>query len=145
MEKDKAPKPAIAGIQRVVLKNLEDNSHVRTRICQYKALENEKGIYIAKQIVLSKIEGQDIVLRKYSLKSHDLISANEKIDKLESENPLKLRRKLNGVEGKYAGHYFKQIFSLIPEKIRPEKRKGFKAYLHVSSKKQLFSGSKRFS
>ena len=58
-----------------VLRNLEDDSHVKTRISQYKALENDKGIYIAKQIVRSKIEGQNIVLRKYSLKPHDLISA----------------------------------------------------------------------
>ncbi len=37
-----------------VLKNLEDDSHVKTRVCQYKALEDGKGIQIAKQLVQSK-------------------------------------------------------------------------------------------
>jgi CRISPR/Cas system-associated endonuclease Cas1 len=36
-----------------VLKNLEDYSHVKTRISQYQALENGKDIKIAQQIVKS--------------------------------------------------------------------------------------------
>jgi CRISPR-associated endonuclease Cas1 len=35
---------------------------------------------------------------------------------------------LHGIEGRYTKRYFDQIFSLLPESIRPEKRKGFKAY-----------------
>jgi CRISPR-associated protein Cas1 len=111
-----------------ILKNLEDDSHVKTRICQYQALENGKGVQIAKQIVLSKITGQDMVLRKYDLKDHDLLRAKKTIEKAESENPLTLRRKLNGIEGKLAEHYFSQIFQLIPANLRPEKRRGYKAY-----------------
>ena len=38
------------------------------------------------------------------------------------------RKKLNGIEGKFTELYFKQIFGLLPEKLRPEKRKKFKAY-----------------
>ena len=53
------------------LKNLEDDSHVKTRVSQYQALDNGKGIIIAKQIVKSKIEGQNRVLRKYGLKPFD--------------------------------------------------------------------------
>ncbi len=41
-----------------MLKSLDSDSHVKTRICQYEALKNGKGVRIAKQIVLSKIEGQ---------------------------------------------------------------------------------------
>jgi CRISPR-associated endonuclease Cas1 len=41
---------------------------------------------------------------------------------------VKLRRKLTGIEGKYTEHYFGQIFNLIPEKLRPEKRVKYKAY-----------------
>ena len=111
-----------------LLKNLEDDSHVKTRICQYKALENGKGIFISKQIVKSKIKGQDFVLRKYGLKCHDLVSAKEKIDKLESDNLISLKRKLTGIEGKYTEQYFKQIFDLIPEKLRPSMRVKYKAY-----------------
>ena len=44
-----------------ILKNLEDDSHVKTRVSQYQALSNEKGAYIAKQIVKAKVEGQNRV------------------------------------------------------------------------------------
>jgi len=111
-----------------VLKNLEDDSHVETRVCQYQALENGKGVQIAKQIVLSKITGQDMVLRKYGLRSHDLLGARKRIEKAESESLLTFRRKLQGIEGKFADHYFAQIFGLFPEKLRPEKRVKYKAY-----------------
>jgi len=111
-----------------VLKNLEDDSRVKTRVCQYQALENGKGVEIAKQIVLTKIEGQDIVLRKYGLIPHDLMAAREKIDRVESESLVSARKKLTGIEGKYTEHYFKQILGLIPEKLRPEKRVKHKAY-----------------
>jgi CRISPR/Cas system-associated endonuclease Cas1 len=46
-----------------VLKSIEDDSHVKTRIAQYEALRNGKGIVIAKQIVLSKVQGQNAVLK----------------------------------------------------------------------------------
>jgi CRISPR-associated protein Cas1 len=100
-----------------VLKNLEDDSHVKTRISQYQAINNEKGNYIAKQIVKSKIEGQNRVLKKYGLKLIDF-----KVEDVEN------RRKLLAVESKVARLYFSQIFKLFPEKIRPKKRIGYKAY-----------------
>jgi CRISPR/Cas system-associated endonuclease Cas1 len=40
-----------------MLKNLDDDSHVKTRLCQYDAVNNEKGVHIAKQFVLGKFEG----------------------------------------------------------------------------------------
>ena len=45
-----------------MMKSLDDDSHVKTRLCQYEAYNNEKRAYIAKQIVLSKMKGQNIVL-----------------------------------------------------------------------------------
>jgi CRISPR/Cas system-associated endonuclease Cas1 len=38
------------------------------------------------------------------------------------------RKKLLGIESHNAKQYFQQIFTLFPEKIRPEKRTGYKAY-----------------
>ena len=52
-----------------VLRNLEDDSHVKTRIAQYEALGNGKAVKIAEQFIKAKIEGQNMVLRKYGLKS----------------------------------------------------------------------------
>lgn len=110
-----------------VLKNLEDDSHVKTRIAQYKALENGKGIHIAKQFVLSKIKGQRKVLKKYGLLPIDP-SIESHVERLEPSNLETFRRKLHGLEGKASEHYFSQIFSLVPEKLRPKRRTGFKAY-----------------
>ena len=38
------------------------------------------------------------------------------------------------IEAKFSHFYFKQILQLIPESIRPERRKGFKAYRFVEEK-----------
>jgi CRISPR-associated endonuclease Cas1 len=110
-----------------VIKNLEDDSHVGTRIAQYEALKNGKGIQIAKQLVLSKIEGQDWVLGKHGLRIPNT-NVPQRVENLESEDLKDARQKLTSLEGKYSEVYFKQIFGLIPEKLRPAERKGFRAY-----------------
>ena len=102
------------------LKSLDDDSHVETRIAQIKALDNDKGIHIAKQIVLSKRLGQNILLEKYGLNPYPDIE--DKVDKANS------RKTLLAFEGHYTRKYFKQILKLIPEKLRPESRKKFQAY-----------------
>jgi CRISPR/Cas system-associated endonuclease Cas1 len=49
-----------------MLRNIEDDSHVKTRISQYEAvLDNEKCIDIAKSFVIAKIKGQSEVLRNH--------------------------------------------------------------------------------
>ena len=69
-----------AGRPIAVLKNLNDDSHVQTRICQYEALKNGKGDYIAKQIVLAKVLSQNQVLRKYGLRQLDVMGIKERIE-----------------------------------------------------------------
>ena len=100
-----------------LLKNLEYDSHVKTRVSQYQALQNGKGIEIAKQIVKAKVEGQNRVLRKYNLKAIE-----------QNIGEVKDRRKLLSIESRHARFYFSQIFKLFPESIRPKKRIGYKAY-----------------
>jgi CRISPR-associated protein Cas1 len=110
-----------------MLRTLDDDSHVNTRISQYEALNNQKGKQIAKQFVLSKLEGQNQVLKKYGLKCHDF-SVMEKVKNLEAEEDARLRTRLMSVEGHYSENYFNQIFSLIPYSLRPDSRRTFKAY-----------------
>jgi CRISPR-associated protein Cas1 len=110
-----------------MLKSLDDDSHVKTRVCQYEALKNEKGVQIAKQLVLSKIEGQNQVLSKYGLKRHDF-SPVQSVKDLEANEMPTFRRKLMAIEGHCSDKYFNQIFSLLSEELRPEHRKTFKAY-----------------
>jgi CRISPR-associated protein Cas1 len=107
-----------------VLKNLEDDSHVKTRLCQYEAVKNDKGIAIAKQIVKSKVKGQNMVLKKYALRHLNIDAMHQ----VESKSLESVRKRLTVIESHNARLYFKQIFSLFPESIRPQKRNGFKAY-----------------
>jgi CRISPR-associated protein Cas1 len=95
-------------------------------------LTTGKGVQIAKQVVLSKIEGQNQVLKKYGLKRHGF-SILEKIRNLEDENAARLRTRLMSIEGHASDRYFSQIFGLIPQLIRPEYRKTFKAYDGVNN------------
>jgi CRISPR-associated protein Cas1 len=111
-----------------VLKSLSDDSHVRTRVCQYEALTSGKGVKIAKEITLAKIEGQNQLLKKYGLKWHDSFRYSEAVKSLPDNDIRFIRNKLMSYEGKYSECYFRQILQLFGESFRPEKRRTFKAY-----------------
>ena len=110
-----------------ILKSLYDDSHVETRISQYRALENGKAPELAKKFVIGKIEGQNQLLKKYGMKRIDF-SVIQTIKNLDVENYQSLRRRLMGIEGKSSERYFGQILGLFQESIRPSCRKKFKAY-----------------
>ncbi|HJX22978.1 MAG TPA: CRISPR-associated endonuclease Cas1, partial [Candidatus Bathyarchaeia archaeon] len=82
---------------------------------------------IAKRLVLAKIEGQNSVLRKYGLRTHDL-DASRMVENVRTDDLESARRKLISIEGKFSELYFSQIFKLFSEKLRPSKRQTFKAY-----------------
>ena len=111
-----------------ILRSLDDDSHVKTRIAQYEVLHNGKGIEIAKTIVLSKIESQNMVLRKHGLKELDLKIFKSRIESLSPSSLNHVRRRLLQIEGKASEHYFRELFKLLPENLKVEKRKGWKAY-----------------
>jgi CRISPR-associated protein Cas1 len=111
------------------LRNLYDDSHVKTRVCQFKALENEKGVHVAKQIVLKRLESQNLLLRKYGLRQHDLIRIKETVEQIETDNLKALRRKLLPLEGHLTDKYFSAIFQLIAKDITTSNnRTTFRAY-----------------
>jgi len=114
-----------------VLKSLYDDSHVETRISQYKALENGKGPELAKKFVIGKIKGQNQLLKKYGMKRTDDVIP--KIKNLDADNYQLLRRRIMGIEGKCSERYFRQIFGLFQESIRPSCRKKFKAFDGVNN------------
>jgi CRISPR-associated endonuclease Cas1 len=108
-----------------MLRSLDDDSHVKTRIAQYEASKNEKAEYIARHLVLGKLKGQNQVLKKYGLKQHDY-SVFEKVKNLKAENTETLRIKLMSIEGHFSEKYFNQIFSLIPYSLRPDRERPLK-------------------
>jgi CRISPR-associated protein Cas1 len=70
-------------------------------------------------------------LDKYGLRTDT--SVKLRINAIETEDLRLLRRKLTQIEAKFSHFYFKQIFGLIPEEIRPESRKSFKAYNGINN------------
>jgi CRISP-associated protein Cas1 len=111
-----------------LLRNIEDDNHPEVRIAQYEALTNGKGIEVAKQLVLSKIEGSQKVLTKYGLEPLDLDIIQRQISAIPATELKAFRRRLMAVEAKCAKMYFDRIYSLLPENIRPENRKTRKSY-----------------
>jgi CRISPR-associated protein Cas1 len=82
--------------------------------------------------VLAKLEGQNQILSKYELKRHDFAIKNT-VKHLKDDKPERFRAKLMAIEGHFSDKYFNQIFSLIPESLRPDGRKTFKAYDGVNN------------
>ena len=112
-----------------LLKNIEDDSHVETRLCQYQAvLDEEKCTDIAKQFIIAKIKGQNNVLKKYNLETTRNLYGVSQIADVKFENLKVTRRKLMVIEAHNSKAYFSQIFKLFPESIKPEGRSTYKAY-----------------
>jgi CRISPR-associated protein Cas1 len=110
-----------------MLRSLDDDSYVQTRIAQYQASLDERAFTIAKSFITAKLESQNVILRKYRLETH-LDDFKETIEKSDAKNLELLRRRLTGIEGKHTQRYYKQIYGLFPKNIRPESREGFMAY-----------------
>jgi CRISPR-associated protein Cas1 len=105
-----------------------DDAHVATRLHQYDAYNNAAGVYLAKQFVQSKYHGQNTILQKYDLSTHDK-SYIEKVDLVQSPKlNATVRRRLMAYESKFTKHYFNQILMLFPSQFRPKGRRTFRAY-----------------
>jgi len=115
-----------------ILKGLDDDSHVATRVAQYEAMKDQRGLHIAKQLVLGKLEGQNQVLKKYGLRQFDFKKI-QRVKNLEIDDLTALRKKLLAYESHASRVYFQRIFSLFPESVRPEGRRTFKAYDGVNN------------
>jgi len=115
-----------------MLKAFDDDSHVQTRLAQYEAFKDERGSEIAKKFVLGKLEGQNQVLKKYGLRQFDFKKI-ERVKNLDVDDLGQLRKKLSAYESHASRAYFKRIFALFPESVRPEGRRTFKAYDGVNN------------
>jgi CRISPR-associated protein Cas1 len=109
-----------------LLRSLDDDSYVQTRISQYEATKTNLGTEIARNLIVAKAEGYDQVLRKYGLKPIGFIS--DEVNAIQAEDNQTLRRKLMSYESKFSRQYFSQIFGLFDERVRPQGRSTFRAY-----------------
>ena len=109
-----------------ILKSLEDDAHVQTRVSQYESLQNGKGREIARSLVIAKSQGYNNVLSKFGLRPIGFVK--DEVNAIEAEDTRTFRRKLTGFESTFSKKYFQQIFKLFDEEIRPKGRKTFLAY-----------------
>ncbi|MBX5328483.1 MAG: CRISPR-associated endonuclease Cas1 [Candidatus Bathyarchaeota archaeon] len=108
-----------------VLKPLNYDSHVKTRIMQYEAYRDvERRVKIAKTIIKAKFEGQNQVLEKLNLKPHDDLDKIEGLDSLTN---------VMHFEAMHSKAYFQRLFSLLPKKIKPKSRQTYNAYDGVNN------------
>jgi CRISPR-associated protein Cas1 len=115
-----------------MMRSFNDDSYVETRISQYKASLDNRAFIIAKSLVNAKLDSQNILLNKYMLEPHPN-KFIEQINRINDKEIELFRRRINGLEGKYTQRYYKYLFNLIPEKIRPSKRETFMAYDGVNN------------
>ncbi len=87
-----------------ILRSLEDDSNVKTRVHQYEALKNGKGVEIARTLVIAKAEGYDHVLKKHGLKPIGFVKDDVKA--IEADDLKTFRRKLMSYEAKYSKEVF---------------------------------------
>jgi CRISPR-associated protein Cas1 len=113
------------------LKNFLDDSNVYTRIQQYESLKNRKSLYLLKEFAIGKVEGESQVLKKYGLEPYP--HAIQMIKGFLENDLTRLRSKVLRVEGKYAQHYFRQVYSLFPEGVRPVVRVSYEAYAGLNN------------
>jgi len=105
---------------------LSTDKRVKTRLKQYEAYQNHKGVNIAKEILKARISSQISLLEKYCLDSSRL---NVNFEKIDAENKTidQIRSRLTGIEGKCTEQYFKQYWKLFPKCLKPKKREKYKA------------------
>ena len=116
-----------------MLKSLDDDSHVETRVCQYEALRNGMGVEVAKRLVFARVESQNLLLRKHGLRQHDLLGVKRRIGCVASDCLRVVRRRLLPIEGSCSKRYFRQVFRLFPKGLRVENRRTFRAYDGVNN------------
>jgi len=89
-----------------MLKSIDDDSHVKTRVCQYEALKNGKGVDVAKRLVFSKIESQNLVLRKQGLRQFDMLTVKRSVERIEADSLNGVGLSLLPLEGQCSNRYF---------------------------------------
>jgi len=115
-----------------MLKSIDD-SHIKTRVCQYEALKNGKGVDVAKRLVVSKIESQNLVLRKHGLRQFDMLTVKRSVERIEADSLNGVGRSLLPLEGQCSNRYFSQVFMLFAKTVRVKNRVTFKAYDGVNN------------
>ena len=112
---------------------LSIDKRVKTRLKQYEAYKNHKGVVIAKEILRTRIQSQHSLTDKYNLDASRI--KVQTIDRIDVHNKTidQLRSRFTGIEGKNSEQYFKQYWKLFPKYLKPKKREKYKAVTHLNN------------
>ena len=106
---------------------LTSSAHVKTRIKQYEAYYNSKGVEIAKSILSTKIENQIALLDRHGFNGHKLDYLVEKLSKIDGEKIDNIRPRLMGIESRCSKVYFGHFKTLFPNSLQTPKRMKYRA------------------
>lgn len=108
------------------LHSISDKASVKTRLNQFRAYESIKGLELAKNILIQKIENENKLLKLYKLEPYESNPKLPKIEQIQKINAEKItqniRLKLNTIEEQYSRHLYAQTFPLFPKWLRTNKR-----------------------
>jgi len=100
---------------------LTTNTNVKTRIKQYEAYYNSKGVEIAKAILNAKINNQIALLERLGFNGRKL-NLVEKISKIDGEKIDEIRPRLMWIESRYSKVYFRHLKTLFPDFMQTPRR-----------------------
>ena len=100
--------------------------HVETRVKQYQAHNNEKGLLIAKAILKAKIITQASLLDRYDV-GFDSQPYLRKIERMKMQAGEKARTALFSIEGEFSQRYIKQLVKLFPKGLQTDVRESYGA------------------
>jgi CRISPR-associated protein Cas1 len=106
---------------------LTSSANVKTRIKQYEAYYNPKGVEIAKAILSAKINNQIALLEWRGFDGHKLDYLVAKLAKIKGEKIDDVRTRLMGIESRASKVYFKHIKTLFPKFLQAPKRTKYNA------------------
>ena len=106
---------------------LTSSAHVKTRIKQYEAYYNSKGVEIAKTILNAKIQNQTVLLERYGFNGHKLDYLVEKLSKIGGGKIDDLRPRLTGIESRCSKVYFGCLKTLFSDFLQTHKRMKYNA------------------
>jgi CRISPR-associated protein Cas1 len=106
---------------------LTSSAHVKTRIKQYEAYYNSKGVEIAKAILSAKINNQIALLEKHGFDGHKLDYLVAKLSKIKGEKIDDVRTRLMSIESRVSKVYFKHLKTLFPKFLQTPKRAKYNA------------------
>jgi len=99
----------------------KDYARADTRLKQYEAYFNNKGVEIAKDLVRKRIESQISLMGKNNLDPSRLENSLFQLD-FEGDRVDDIRAGLQGLEGRCTQEFFKQYFKQFPDYLKIEKR-----------------------